>query len=146
MPPLSNTPSLFRGRKLISLPLFKAPLPLPYYYSLIDDGLWVLVNHDCKTLSGLILDGLFTSWKFGFAFDPCCMTSNFLYLSFSTLHPTSSSLWRTDTIGWTKLNKPHISTKVPLNVFEINKPLGCLIADLWYKIYTWLEMSSWLQL
>ena len=61
MPSLSNTPSLFRGRKLISLPLFKAPLPLPYYYSLIDDGLWVLVNHDCKTLSGLILDGLFTS-------------------------------------------------------------------------------------
>ena len=33
-----------------------------------------------------------------------CMTSNFLYLSFSTL--CSSSLWRTDTIVFVQLNKP----------------------------------------
>ena len=33
-----------------------------------------------------------------------CMTSNFLYLSFSTWH--SGSLWRTDTIVFAKLNKP----------------------------------------
>ena len=32
------------------------------------------------------------------------MTSNFLYLSFSILY--FSSLWRTDTIAFTKLNKP----------------------------------------
>ena len=34
----------------------------------------------------------------------CCVTSNILYLSFSTLH--SSSLWRTDIIFFAKLNKP----------------------------------------
>ena len=33
---------------------------------------------------------------------PGCMTSNFLYLNFSTLY--SSSLWRTDTIVFAKLN------------------------------------------
>ena len=33
-----------------------------------------------------------------------CATSNVLYLNFSTLH--SSSLWRTDTIFFAKLNKP----------------------------------------
>ena len=34
-----------------------------------------------------------------------CMASNFLCLSFNTL--CSSSLWRTDTIVFAKLNKPH---------------------------------------
>ena len=33
-----------------------------------------------------------------------CMTSNFLYLSFSNLY--SSSLWWTDTIVFAKSNKP----------------------------------------
>ena len=41
-----------------------------------------------------------------------CMTSNFLYLSFSTFY--SSSLWRTDTIVFSKLNKPPTSIKSPL--------------------------------
>ena len=50
-----------------------------------------------------------------------CMTSNFLYLSFSTL--CSSFLWRTDTIVHAKLNNspPPLSNKLPLNVFEIKK-------------------------
>ena len=39
------------------------------------------------------------------------MTSNFLYLSFSTLH--SRSLWKTDTTIFTKLNKPPLSNKPP---------------------------------
>ena len=64
---------------------------------------------------------------------PSCMTSNFLYLNFSILH--SSSLWRTDTIVFAKLNtlplsnNPPVSIKPPpppLNVFETNKPSGGL--------------------
>ena len=66
-----------------------------------------------------------------------CMTSNFLYLSFSTLY--SSSLWRNDTIVWAKFNmhpsqisppvlqrtiKPPLPS--PPNVFEINKSPGGL--------------------
>ena len=30
----------------------------------------VLINHDRKTSYGLIQDGLFTNWKFGFDYDP----------------------------------------------------------------------------
>ena len=45
-----------------------------------------------------------------------CMTSNFLYLNFSTLH--SSSLWRTDTTIFSKLNKHSLSNKPPVS----NKP------------------------
>ena len=53
-----------------------------------------------------------------------CMTSNFLYLSFSTLH--SSFLWRADTTTFAKLNKPPVSIKPPPphKMFEINKPPG----------------------
>ena len=40
-----------------------------------------------------------------------CVTSNFLYLSFSTLY--SSSLWGTDIIVCSKLNKPPVSVKAP---------------------------------
>ena len=54
-------------------------------------------------------------------------TLDFLFLSFSTIH--SSSLWRTDTIFFAKLNKPPPppSNKTPsllnlsLNAFERNK-------------------------
>ena len=64
---------------------------------------------------------------------PSCMTSNFLYLNFSTLY--SSSLWRTDTIVFAKLNTlhpfkyppPRSLLSPPLsNVFEINEPFGGL--------------------
>ena len=48
------------------------------------------------------------------------MTSNFLYLSFSTLY--SSSLWRTDTIVFAKLNTPPVPRKPTPNVFEIIPP------------------------
>ena len=51
------------------------------------------------------------------------MTSDFLYLSFSTLR--SSSLWRADTIVYAKLNNSPpptpLSNKLPLNVLEIKK-------------------------
>ena len=66
-----------------------------------------------------------------------CMTSNFLYLSFSTLY--SSSLWRNDTIVWAKFNMhpsqispPSLQRTIkppppsPPNVFEINKSPGGL--------------------
>ena len=59
-----------------------------------------------------------------------CMTSNLLYLSFSSFY--SSSLWRTDTIVFAKLNKLPLSRKHPPNVFEMNNPGGGgrLIKDL----------------
>ena len=57
-----------------------------------------------------------------------CMTSNFLYLSLSTLY--SSSLWRTNTVVFAKFIKPSLSIKPPLKVFEINKLRGAL-----YRIY-----------
>ena len=53
------------------------------------------------------------------------MTPNFLYLTFPTLH--SSSLWRTDTIFFAKLNKSPLSIKTyppPPYVFEINKHIN----------------------
>ena len=52
------------------------------------------------------------------------MTPNFLYLTFPTLH--SSSLWRTDTIFFAKLNKSPLSLlrRTPPYVFEINKHIN----------------------
>ena len=41
------------------------------------------------------------------------MTLNFLFLSLSTFY--SSSLWRTDTIVFAKLNKPLVSIKPPVS-------------------------------
>ena len=49
---------------------------------------------DCINQS-LILDSLFTNWKFGFVFDSQ-LPSNFLYLRFSTF--CYSFFWRTDAI------------------------------------------------
>jgi len=45
-----------------------------------------------------------------------CMTSasNLLYVNFSTLY--HSSLWRTDTIVFAKLNKPSLSNKPPVSI------------------------------
>ena len=60
-----------------------------------------------------------------------CMISNFLYLSFSSFY--SSSLWRTDTFVFAKLNKPPSQVSIPSlltppppssNVLELNKPPG----------------------
>ena len=81
-----------------------------------------------------------------------CMTSNFLHLSLFTLY--SSSLWRTDTIVFVKLNKPSISNKPPPllspSPFKCvwNKkalsPRGGLIEDLRYKaVFTlWVFYSD----
>ena len=74
-----------------------------------------------------------------------CVTSNFLYLSFSTLY--SSSLWRTDTIVFPKSNKPLLSNKPPVSFtspppskgFEMNispLPLRGLIKDVPYSTYS----------
>ena len=52
-----------------------------------------------------------------------CMTSNFLYLSFSTFY--SSALWRTDTTVFAKLNKPYPPCQIPyygkLTLHKINR-------------------------
>ena len=49
-----------------------------------------------------------------------CMTSNFLYLSFSTLY--SSSAWRTDTIVFAKLNKRPPSPTSHKCFFSVKHP------------------------
>ena len=53
-----------------------------------------------------------------------CMAPTFLYLSFSSLY--CRSLWTTDTIIFSKLNKPRSQLSPPppptSNGFEINKP------------------------
>ena len=69
--------------------------------------LTVLINFDCKTLCGLIRDGLFPNWRFGFVLDPRLHDLQLIVLSFSTFY--SSSLCRTGTIAFAKLNKPPAS-------------------------------------
>ena len=65
----------------------------------------------------------------------CCVTSNILYLSFSTLH--SSSLWRTDIIFFAKLNKP------PGLYLQPPPPSpGCWIEDLRYPDVMFLDMVT----
>ena len=68
-----------------------------------------------------------------------CITSNLLYLSFLTLH--YSSLWRTDTIVFTKSNKPLVPNEPPISISppppkmgEVGKPYlpGGLMEDLQY--------------
>ena len=67
-----------------------------------------------------------------------CMTYNVLYLSFAISY--SSPLWRTDTIVFSKLNRPpsQISPQPLLspasNGFEINKLQGGLVEDLRYPL------------
>ena len=84
----------YTGNPLLSPPSQISSLPSPDYSSLINDRL--LINHNCKTLCGIIQDVLFTKWKFGFDSDPRLPELKSLYLNFSTL--SSSTLWRTDTI------------------------------------------------
>ena len=84
---MSPPTPLFRGREVMSPPplsIRPPPLPSPNYFSLINERLFI--NHDRKTSCGVIQDGLFTNWKFGFDSDPQLYD---LQLSF---------LWRTDTI------------------------------------------------
>ena len=66
---------------------------------------------DCKTSCGLIQDAMVYSAAGGSVLFLILgyMTPNFLYLIFPTLH--SSSLWRTDTIFFAKLNKSPLSIK-----------------------------------
>ena len=96
-PPTSNKPPppppLFMERKLISPPL----LPSPKYSSLINDRPgwtdpgWFIYQLEVRI------------WFWSSA----AKTLYVLCLSFSTL--CSSSLWRTDTIVVSKLNKPTVS-------------------------------------
>ena len=98
-----------------------------------------IIYHDCKTSCGLIQDGLFPAGSSDLFLIFGCMTSNFLYLSFSSLY--SCSLWRTYTIVFVKLSpsallSPPPPPPTPLNVFEINKPpRGLTIEYLRYSRY-----------
>ena len=65
---------------------------------------------------------------------PGCMTDlQLLVLELSTF--SSSTLWRTDTIVFSKFHKPSVSVNPYSKGLEINKPPGgggCLIEDLRY--------------
>ena len=91
----------------------------PHYSSLINQT--VLMNYNCKTSCGLIQDVYSPTGSSDLFMILGCMTSNFLYLSFSTLY--SSSLWRTDTILWAKLNNPHPLKQLPPSVLSFPHPL-----------------------
>ena len=98
-----SPPPPFQGKKVNKAPSLLSPLPLP----LIILHFTVLINHDCKTLCGLIQDVLFTYWHL--LLIRGCMTSNFSYLWFSTVY--SSSFKRTETMVFAKQNKtrhPHL--------------------------------------
>ena len=85
----SIRPPIFRGRKLIPPSLLS--LPLPSLLLFFTNKCWtVLINHNRKTLCGLIRDGLFTSWKFGFVFDPWLHDLQGLVLKLSTLYSNHS--------------------------------------------------------
>ena len=62
------------------------------------------------TSCALIRDGLFTSWKFGFAFDPRLYILQLPVIELFLLR--SSSSWRTDTIFFAKLNKPSLKFRL----------------------------------
>ena len=99
----------------------------------------------------LICDGLFINWKFGFDSDHQLHDLKLLYLSFSTLY--SSSLWRTDTIIVSKLNRPPSPPpppppppppsllSSPSNGLEINKPLEGLNIGVTISIYYTVDSS-----
>jgi len=74
-------------------------------------GKKVLITQDCKISFGLIWDDLLTFGSSDLFFMLSCLTSDFLYLSFFTLH--SSSLWRTDTTIFAKLNTPSLPNNPP---------------------------------
>ena len=89
-------PPIFRGRRLISPP---PPLPLN-----------IIIIHDCQESIATVKIRLDWSrmvysptWSSDLFLILVCISSKFLYFSFSTL---PSSLWRTDTIFFAKLNKP----------------------------------------
>ena len=106
-----------------------SPPPLPPSNNPPFKGKKVLITQDCKISFGLSRDGLLTFGSSDLFLILSRMTSDFLYLSFFTLH--SSSLWRTDTTIFAKLSRPspQISPPSPLSpplhsVFEINKLAG----------------------
>ena len=64
-----------RGNKVSPLSLLRRPSLPVIYSSLTNDRLYYQlrlsgVYYDCKTSCGMIQGGLFTSWMFGFVFDP----------------------------------------------------------------------------
>ena len=64
-----------------------------------------------------------TGWRYSFVFDPWLHDLLLLDLSFSSMH--STSLWRTGTIVFAKLNTPPSQIcSPPSNVFEKISPPG----------------------
>ena len=70
-PPQLISHPLFKGRKFknASPSLSSLPSPPPFLF-FTNEWYTVLINHDLKTSIGLILNDLFTCWKFGFIFNP----------------------------------------------------------------------------
>ena len=124
-------PPPLQGKKVNKFPLsFKPSLPSPLLF-FTDKWRTVSINHDCKTWYGLIQDGrlfnlevLICLW-YSAAWPSTSCTWAF------PLCIKVSSLWRSDTIVFAKLNKPPLSNKphlyyAPSNLSEIKKPPGGL--------------------
>ena len=96
-----SPPPLFRGRKLISPPSFSSPPPLPLNIIIIHDSRESIATVKIRLDESRMVYS--PAWGSDFFLILGCISSRFLYFSFSTL---PSSLWRTDTIFFAKLNKP----------------------------------------
>ena len=119
-PPRLISHPLFKGRKFKNAPpvCFKPSFPSPFLF-FTNEWYTVLINHDFKTSFGLILNDLFTCWKFGFIFNPrlkwppisCSWAYPLCILVFYGELVKPSSL---NQISPTPLNKAPGSFKLPL--------------------------------
>ena len=84
---------------------FKPPFPSSFLF-FTNEWYTVLINHDFKTSFGLILNDLFTCWKFGFIFNPRLKWPS---VSCTWAYPLwiFGFLWRTDKTIFAESNKPH---------------------------------------
>ena len=104
------------------------PFPSPFLF-FTNEWYTVLINHDFKTSFGLILNDLFTCWKFGFIFNPrlkwppisCSWAYPLCILVFYGELVKPSSL---NQISPTPLNKTPALLNSPSNVFEIDNHPG----------------------
>ena len=133
----SIKPPIFRGWKLIPPSVLSLPPPLPSLFLFFTNKCWtVLINHNCKTSYGLIRDGIFTSWKFGFVFDPWLHDLQGLVLKLSTFYSnpvfTSPTIKVRDHGKWHKVS----SWVVAIHFTKCNGSL-CFISGIngcWWEV------------
>ena len=123
--PLASQAGIFRGARFSSLPTKYNVIGQAWQRSVVFN--WAGVFGTDKTRAPLKTH----VWQ---ATGP----PTFLYLSFSTLY--SSSLWRTDTIVFSKISPPVSITPPPSNELEINDPEGL---NRGFTVFERLEKADW---